>query len=272
MAVGPGYFRTMGIPLVAGREFEDGGSAANVIINQPLARLQWPDGGGLGRTLRIGAGDRLRTVTVIGITAKTHTRGVHREAPTLYVPLGREDFDGGLSLVARGSVPPETLVRPFHDAALALDPAVSMLSLKTMRQRMAVQLWPFRTMTWLFAICGGLALVLATTGLAGVVIHAVSRRMREFGVRVSVGATPRDLVREVLRSSAGLLLPGLVVGLVLAAGIARLLQAAFISVNVLNPVTYVAVARLECAIVIVASLGPALRASRVDPLVALRTE
>jgi ABC-type antimicrobial peptide transport system permease subunit len=137
---------------------------------------------------------------------------------------------------------------------------------------MAVQMWPFRTVTWLFTICGGLALVLATTGLAGVVIHAVNRRMREFGVRVSVGATPRDLVHEVLRSSAGLLLPGLASGILLAAIVARLLQAAFISVNVLNPVTYLAVALLECAIVIVASIGPALKASRVDPLIALRSE
>jgi predicted permease len=280
MAVGPGYFRTMGIPLVAGHEFEDGGSVTNVIINQPLAQLQWPDGQGLGRTLRIvpstelGAGDRTRaiTVTVIGITAKTYTRGLIQERPTLYLPVGRREFEGGLSLVARGAVPPETLVRPFHDAALAVDPDVSMLSLKTMRQRMAVQLWPFRTVTWLFSICGGLALVLATTGVAGVVIHAVNRRMREFGVRVSVGATPRDLVREVMRSSAGLLLPGLVVGIVLAAVIARLLQAAFLSVNVLNPLTYLAVALLECAIVIAASVGPALRAARVDPLVALRSE
>jgi putative ABC transport system permease protein len=272
LAVGPGYFRTMGIPLAAGREFEDGGSVADVIINQPLAQLQWPDGQALGRTLRIIDGKRAITVIVIGITAKTYTRGLTQERPTLYLPLGRQEFEGGLSLVTRGVVPPETLVRPFHDAAIAVDPDVSMLSLKTMRERMAMQLWPFRTMTWLFSICGGLALVLATTGLAGVVIHAVNRRMREFGVRVSVGATPRDLVHEVLRSSAGLLLPGLVVGVVLAAVIARLLQVAFLSVNVLNPVTYVAVALLECAIVIVASIGPALRAARVDPLVALRSE
>jgi putative ABC transport system permease protein len=272
LAVGPGYFRTMGIRLVAGHEFEDGGSVTDVIINQPLARSQWPDGQGLGRTLRIVDRGRAITATVVGITAKTHTRGLNREAPTLYLPLSRREFEGNLSLVARGTVPPETLVRPFQNAALAVDPDVSMLSLKTMRERMAVALWPFRTMTWLFSICGGLALVLATTGLAGVVIHAVNRRMREFGVRVAVGATPRDLLNEVLRSSAGLLLPGLIVGVVLAAVIARLLQVAFISVNVLNPVTYVAVAVLECAIVVVASIGPALRAARVDPLVALRAE
>jgi len=111
---------------------------------------------------------------------------------------------------------------------------------------------------------------LATTGLAGVVIHAVNRRLREFGVRVSVGATPRDLGVEVLRGSAGLLLPGLFAGTLLAAGAATLLRVAFLGVNVLNPLTYVAVAIVECAIVVAASIAPALRAARVGPLAALR--
>jgi ABC-type antimicrobial peptide transport system permease subunit len=158
------------------------------------------------------------------------------------------------------------------EAAQTLDPNVSMLSVKTMQDRIAVQLWPFRTVSWLFAICGILALVLATVGLGGVVIHAVNRRLREFGIRMSVGATPRDLMSEVLRGSAALLIPGLAIGTLLAATAARLVQAAFVGVDVLNPRTYLAVALLECAMVLVASIGPALRASRVDPLVALRSE
>lgn len=270
MAVGPGYFRTMGIPLTAGHEFEAAGAAADVVINQPLARQHWPDGSGLGRTLRIG--DRGVAVTVIGITAKTHTRGLDREQPTLYVPIGRDHFEGRLTVVARTALSPEAIVRPFVEAAQALDRNVSLLSVKTMQQRMEVQLWPFRTVSWLFSICGVLALILATVGLAGVVIHAVNRRLREFGVRVSVGATPRDLVSDVLGSSAALLFPGLIAGTLIAAGAARLVQAAFVGVNVLNPLTYVAVALLECAIVVVACISPALRASRVDPLVALRSE
>ena len=124
----------------------------------------------------------------------------------------------------------------------------------------------------MFTICGLIALVLAASGLAGVVIHAVSLRVREFGVRMSVGATPRDLAVDVLRGSVRLLVPGLAAGLVLAAIAARLASFLFVDVNVLNPLTYLAVALLECAIVVVACLGPALRASRVDPLVALRAQ
>jgi putative ABC transport system permease protein len=141
-----------------------------------------------------------------------------------------------------------------------------------MERRIDVQLWPFRTVSWLFSICGALALLLGTVGLAAVVIHAVNRRIREFGIRVSVGATPRDLAAEVLRSSARLLLPGLFTGLILAAIGARLASALFVSVNVLNPSTYLAVAALEAIIVLAASLAPAVRAARLDPLTALRSD
>jgi predicted permease len=269
LAVGPGYFKTMGIAMIAGREFEAGNRPTDVIVNQPLARQHWPDGGGLGETLTIG--DRGVTVSVIGITAKTHTRGLDREAPTLYVPLEQERLEGMLSVVARTAGAPEAVVRPLAEAAQTLDGNVAMVAIKTMRERMAVQLWPFRTVSWLFSICGLLALVLATVGLAGVVIHGVNRRLREFGVRVSMGATPRDLMLDVLKTSAAMLLPGLAAGTVLAAAVARLARVAFIGVDVLNPITYLAVALLECVVVVVACISPALRAARVDPLVALRS-
>lgn len=114
-------------------------------------------------------------------------------------------------------------------------------------------------------------------GLIGLVLllacfNVANQRRREFGVRVAVGATPRDLIADVLRSAGRLLVPGLIAGVMLAAGLARLAQAAFIGVNVLNPLSYLAVALLQCAIVVLACLAPALRASRVDPLAALRAE
>jgi ABC-type antimicrobial peptide transport system permease subunit len=102
------------------------------------------------------------------------------------------------------------------------------------------------------------------------VIHAVNRRVREFGVRLSVGATPRDVVRDVLDGSVRMLVPGVAVGLALAAAAAQFARFMFIGVNVLNPVAYAIVALLQVLIVVVACIAPALRASRVDPLVALR--
>ena len=177
----------------------------------------------------------------------------------------RFGFDRDRLLVAN-------FVKPLIETAQAVDTNVSISAIKPMEDRLAVQLWPFRTASWVFSICGSLALALATVWLAGVVIHSVNRRRREFGVRVSIGATPRDLVADVLKSGARLLLPGVITGVLLAAGVASLVRAAFVGVNVLNPMTYVAVAALEGLIVLVACASPALRAARVDPLTALRSE
>ena len=269
-AVGAGYFETMGIVMKEGHEFRAGSRALEAVVNEAFALKQWPNGSGLGETLRIGTGGQV--VTVIGITGKTRTRGLDRERPTLFLPISAEHFEGGLTVVGRTSGAPAPLVRSFIETARDVDPNVAMISVKTMDQRMDVQLWPFRTLSWTFSICGALAIVLATVGLCGVVIHAVSRRMREFGVRISVGATPQHLIVDVLKGSARLLAPGLVAGLGVAAVAVRLTQSVFVGVNVLNPLVYLAVALAQGAIVVVACIGPALRASRVDPLVALRTD
>ncbi|MEO6235658.1 MAG: ABC transporter permease [Vicinamibacterales bacterium] len=270
LSVGAGYFRTMGIALVEGREFHTGPTAAEVVINQSFARKHWPAGGGVGETIRIGIAGTTRTV--VGVTATTHIRGLDREQPTLFLPLEPEHYAGGLTVVAQTTPAPALLVRPLRDAATSVDPVIAMSAVKTMEERMAVQLWPFRTLSWMFSICGTLAAILATVGLAGVIIHAVNSRMREFGVRLSIGATPRHLVVDVLRGSAALLVPGLVTGLILAAVAARLTQAVFVGVDVLDPAVYLGVAVLQSVVVILACLGPALSAARVDPLKAMRAE
>jgi hypothetical protein len=264
---GHGYFRAMGIRMAAGREFD--GSGGGVIINQAFAKQQWPDGRGLGETIRVGQNGTV--LTVIGVAAPHRTRGLDRETPTLYLPIDAAAYEGVFTVVARTG-DPAAVVRPITDAAQAIDPRVPVLAAKTMAERMAVQMWPFTTLSRVFALCGVLALLLATAGLAASVIHAVSRRQREFGVRLSIGATPRDLAGDVLHQGLSLLVPGLTIGVLLAAGVARLAQFMFLGVNVLNPLTYAIVGAIECAVVIAACLGPALRASRVDPLVALRSE
>lgn len=267
--VSPGYFRTMGINVAEGRDFDEGASG-QVVINRTLATTLWPDRDALGESLRIGVDGT--PVTVIGITGPTRTRGLDRERPAIFTPLTPSHYERSLTLVARTTGGPSNLIRPIAEAAQGVDANVSMTSVKTMEQQMAVQLWPFRTMSWLFGICGSLALVLATVGLTAVVIHSVQRRIREFGVRLSIGATPHDLMRDVLMGSGRMLIPGVTIGLLLAAGAAQLARVMFVGVNVLNPLTYLVVALLQVVIVAVACLWPALRASRVDPLIALRSE
>jgi ABC-type antimicrobial peptide transport system permease subunit len=189
----------------------------------------------------------------------------------IYLPWSSADFQRPITLVARTDRAPATLVLPLREAALAVDPDVA-VAVKTMAERAEMQLWPFRTLGRMFTICGVLALFLTTVGLAGVVTHAVSRRTREFGVRLSIGATRDDLVADVLGGVIRLLAPGLAVGLVLAVGLARLAHTGFIGVDVLNPVVYLGVALLQSAVVLLACVAPALKAARVDPLVALRTD
>jgi putative ABC transport system permease protein len=242
-----------------------------VVVDQAFARAAWSAGDGLGRTIRVGAGGGA-AMTVVGVTGRLHTRGLDRETPTLFLPLGSTDFDAGLTIVARTTAPPADLTRPVIAAAEALAPDVPLAEVKTMDDRMAVPLWPFRTVSWMFSICAALALLLAAVGLAGLVIHAVTRRVREFGVRMSLGATPGDIVRGVLAGSLTLGVPGLAAGLLLAGGAARLTRAVFVGVDVLAPWTYVAVAIAQCAIIVLASLVPALRAGRVDPIDALRAD
>ena len=268
-AVGPNYFRTMGIGFAAGRDF--GASASNrsdAIVNAALADVLWPSGNAVGQAIRIGD----RTATIIGVTANTHIRGLGAISPALYVPMRDDDYARGFTVIARTADAPTNLLRPMSEAGRAIDPNVSMASVKTMPQRMAIQMWPVRTLTWLFALCGGLALVLATIGLAGVVMYTVSRRTREFGVRLSIGATPTDLAREVLAGGGRLLVPGLAMGLLLAAAAARMAQALFVGVDVANPLAYLLATAVQSFVVVGACLLPALRAARVDPLAALRSE
>jgi len=258
---GDGYFRAMGIRMAGGREFQAADAGTDVIVNQAFATQQWGEGHGLGESV----------LTVIGVTASHRTRGLNDERPTIYRPLSPESYEGALTVVARSDEPAAS-VRPMTDAVQAIDPRVSVVTVRTMADRMRVQTWPFRTLSRVFTICGLLALLLATGGLAASVIHAVSRRQREFGVRLSIGATPRDLAGDVLRQGLRLLVPGFAVGALIAGGVARFAQVMFLGVDVLNPITYLIVGVIECAVVIVSCLGPALRASRVDPLTALRTQ
>ncbi len=270
VAAGPGYFETMGIAMAQGREFAPAAAATEVIVNQPFATQQWGSGRGLGEVLRLG--EQGQPAVVIGVTAKHHTRGLDREQPTIYVPLTSAGHVEGVTIVVRAMTDPVPVVRALQNAAHDLDPAVSLGAAKTMSDRMAVQLWPFRTMRSIFTICGVLALLLATAGLASLVIHAVNRRIREFGVRASIGASPGDLRRHVLGDALRLFAPGVIAGVLLAAISAQLVRVVFFGVNVLNPATYVVVAILEGLVVLVACLAPARRAARVDPLIALRSE
>jgi putative ABC transport system permease protein len=144
--------------------------------------------------------------------------------------------------------------------------------LMTMRTRLELPRWPAVSGSKFFGACGTLALLLATIGLAAVMSHAVNQRRREFGVRLAVGATRYQLLRDVIRSGLGIAIPGIVVGLGLGALAAHLVRVAIVGVEISSPSTYVAIAVLQCLVALAACAAPARRAARVDPLTALRAE
>ncbi len=269
-AVSAGHFRTVGARLIEGQEFSAAGVAAGseVIVNGPLARDLSPDGAVVGRTLRLGTDGRPRTI--VGVLAPIRMRGLDREVPTVFLPLDAGVFAGDVALLLRASRP-AALTPPLLDAAHALDPDVA-LRVQTLASRLDLQLWPFRTLRLVSSVCAVLALLLAMSGLAGVVMHSVSRRAREFAVRLAVGASSQDIVGEVLKGGIRMLVPGLITGLLLAAGIARLTRAVFVGVDVLSPGAYLLVAAVQAVIVVLACLAPAVRSAQTPPLLALRQD
>ncbi|MCC7126330.1 MAG: ABC transporter permease [Acidobacteria bacterium] len=269
-AVSAGYFRTAGARLAEGQDFSAAGVAAGseVIVNGPLAWELSTDGAVIGRTLRLGVDGRPRTI--VGVVAPIKMRGLDRDVPTVFLPLDAGTFAGDVALLLRASRP-AGLTQPLLDAAYAIDSNVA-LRVQTLASRLERQLWPVATLRAVFGGCALLALALATSGLASVILHAMSRRRREFALRIAVGASARDIATEVFRSGLDLLWPGLVAGLALAAATARVTRAAFVGVDVLSPTAYLLVAALLLAVALAACAIPALRSSRTAPLLALRQD
>jgi putative ABC transport system permease protein len=269
-AVGDEFFHTMNIGIARGRVLD--GSAADtaaVVVNETFANRWFPSVDAVGQQLRLGAQGERRVI--IGVTRNTllHAFG-ERPAPAIYVPLTATDYEKSVTIVARTSGDPAVLVRRVADAIHEVDPNVAPLSLTTMRTRLELPRWPMRAASTFFGVCGVLALVLATIGLAAMIAHAVGQRTREFGVRLAVGATSGQLFREVIGSSLRVVAPGLVIGAIGAMLFARILRAVLVGVDVGNPATYVAVVLLQATIALLACVAPARRAARVDPVVALR--
>ena len=268
-SAGPGFFSAMNIPLVAGREFDGtANTSGGVIVSESLAREYFGDRNAVGEVLRLG-----ESRTIIGVARDTmHRDFTWRRLPIVYLPMSEADYRTSVSVVVRTAASPGSLVPALHDAVYRVDPGVPAQSIRTMEQRLELPRWPAWTASGFFGTCGALALVLATVGLFAVISQTVTQRMREFGVRVALGATGSTLLGHVLRGGARMVLPGLVLGLAAAAGLASLITAAFLGVDFRSPLTYTGVAAVQAVIALAACLAPARRAARVDPLTALRAD
>jgi len=270
--VDPGYFRTMGIPLLAGRSFspaDDASAPGVVMVNQAMANRFWPGESPVGKQLL--APNREEPLTVAGVVGNTSVQSLSESAvPLVYLPLAQTHHPH-LQILARGDLPPGEVTRILGEVIRRHYPHVLIMELKTMRRHLALRLFAPRAAASLLGVFGVLALLLSSIGLYGVVSFSVSRRIREMGIRMSLGAARRDVLRLVVGRSMAVVATGALVGLGLALALARLVQGFLMGVSPTDPVTLLAVPLLLGATAFLAALIPALRATRVSPVEALRT-
>jgi putative ABC transport system permease protein len=270
--VSPRYFAALRVPLVAGRDFSDAddmGSARVAIVNEAFAARFWPGRDPLGRRFR--ARGEWRTIVGVTRTGK-YNRLDEPPWPFYYLPDQQGVSDLDLSLAVRTTGDPDAVARAVVGAVRGLDPRVEPLRTLPLRSYAEAVFFPQRMASGLLLLLGAVSLALAALGVYGVMAYAVAQRTQEFGVRLALGATPGDVVWLVLRQTLALTAAGVVTGLVLSLAMTRLVAGFLHGVSPFDPVTYVAVPVFLAVVGLLASGLPARRATRVDPVVALRYE
>jgi putative ABC transport system permease protein len=271
--VGPRYFETMGIGLVAGRDFsprDAEGAPEVVIVNQTFAAKYLTEGQALGKWVGLGEG-RSPWREVVGIVRDSKYRTLG-EAPTpfVYQPVAQQ-HETGMTLLVRTNGDPRNVLGSVRRSLLALEPNLPMSDVQPLSAVVSSALFPARMAARLLSVFAGLAALLASIGLYGVMSFAVSRRTRELGIRAALGACRRDLMALVIREGVVMVGIGIAIGWALAA-LATRLVAGFLYVSPTDPLTFVAVAGLLGLVMLGATYVPARRATKVAPSVALRYE
>jgi ABC-type antimicrobial peptide transport system permease subunit len=274
--VGPDYFRTMGIPILAGREFvasDRKGSLEVAILNENLARRLFGDQDPVGRTFRYPAPAPSAPIRVVGVAANSKHFTLGEENPqAMYYPYS-QGADGNLAphLLVRSSRP-AGLVREIARRLGALDRSAA-IEVKPMRNALGFALLPSRIGAALLGSAALVGLALASIGLYGVLAYSVTRRTSEIGLRMAVGADGRAVLKMVLRESGTLVGSGVAIGLAIAVFATRPLAMFLVSdLRPTDPVTWLGVIGVLAAVAVAATLPPARKAIRIDPLTALRSE
>jgi predicted permease len=269
--VGPGYFRLMRTALVRGREFTDADredTAPVAVVNETMAARYWPGRDAVGGRFRLGP----RWIGVVGVARDTAYRDLgEKPAPWFFLPLF-QGYRPDMTLLVRTDGDAVALARPVTDLVRQLDPGIAPFGVTTLRAFIGAADFRQRVGGQLLGLFGLLGLVLACVGLYGVLSFSVARRTREIGVRMALGGSPRDIFRLVVKEGASLVATGLGVGLAGAAAVSRLLRSLLLDLSPWDPLAFVGVSALLLASALVACAVPAGRATRVDPVTALRLE
>jgi predicted permease len=280
--IGRDYARALGLSMLGGRDFTDaelapGSSEPVAIVDDALAERLWPAESALGRLIQFldAEGSEVgKSIRVVGIVpAVKHSFGNARPFPHVYVPLGQR-YESAMTLQLRlADEDAERVVRfMVADIVRSVDERVPVLHIETWRDHLNAGSWFYRAGAVVFSAFGGIALMLAVIGVYGVKSYVVSCRTREFGIRLAVGAHPRALLWQVLREGSRTTITGIAIGLLLALGAGQLLQRVLYGVHRVEPVVLIAASLILLGSSLLASYVPALRATKVDPNVALRSE
>jgi len=274
--VAPGFFRALGMPLLRGRAFQqdDGRDGPGVvIINRTLAERMFGTSDVVGRRVRYWSpDDDNRWLTVVGVLADVRESGPYEPVPpSWYLPVS-QSARAGMNLAVRSDRDMEAVVGAVRDLVAELDPNLPVFSVKTMDRILAESGWENRVLTWIFLAFAGFALTLAGVGVYGVVAYAVGQRLREFGIRMALGARRRDVLGLVLRRGVFLTLLGLGLGIAGALALSGALSSVLFEVSPTDPLVYAAVGTVLGGLALLATWVPARRATRVDPVSTLRSE
>jgi predicted permease len=274
----PGYLETMNIPLRAGRAFNDADTDASpevVLINEEAARRYWPNQNPIGQQIHVGARlteARSGQKTIVGIVGDVKYGGLDVTAPPeVYLPHTQHPVSE-ITIAVRSAGDPVALIPTARAVLAALDRELPISAVRPLTDVVSRSMAERRFVMLLLATFAGLAVVLAAIGVYGVLAYLVGQRTQEIGVRLAIGAAPRDVVRLFVREGAALAGVGLGIGLVAALGAARVLSAMLFGITARDPLTFASVAVALAAAASIACYVPARRAARVDPMEALRAE
>jgi predicted permease len=269
----PNYFHSMGIPILTGRDFTDADARDSMkvtIIDERLAREYWPNENPLGKRLRFGPPeDNEPWHTIVGVVGAVKHESLNlTRRKTVYLPYAQITLNG-MALAVRAANP-ENMAPAIRGQVKAMDPDQPVTNMRTMTEVISRSVWQPRLYAILFGVFAAVALALASVGIYGVMAYSVSERTREIGIRVALGAQRRDVVRLVVTQGMTLTLIGACVGLGAALALTRLMRSLLFEVSATDPLTFAVLAGLLSAVALVACYLPARRATKVDPMIALR--
>jgi predicted permease len=272
--IGPGFFTTLGIPLVAGRDFDEQDTEDRppvVVMNETAVRMHFPGSDAIGKRVSFD-GPQGPWREIVGIVRDSRYGSLGEPAlPVIYMPVA-QNHETGMMLYVRASVPPSSLIGELRRQIQTLEPNLPVPEIRTMSENIGTSLYAARMGAWLLGVFGGLALLLAAVGIYGVLSFSVSRRTHEMGIRLALGADAHDVFMLVVREGMLLVAVGVVIGATSGVVAARALTSFLYGAETSQLPTLAAVTSILVVVAVAACAIPARRAMRVSPITALRQE